>query len=300
MQFLYRLRCSNLSVWFSLWTFSFLIAYPAQAGAGLPLFPGLEADVAFWESVFSKYKPHHCIFHDRDDLSVIYGVAKLPEVSPDAQSRTAQRYLKVLRHSLAWLGDGGDPRNRLERMILQVTPMQRRTSTHFRVAQDRIRCQRGVDLTGSMQRSRPYLQMIKRILRQEGLPPDLAHLPHLESGYTSNARSTVGAVGLWQFMPATARQFGLHVSWRYDARLVPKASTQAAARYLRELYSKTGSWPLAITAYNYGPNGVMRAIKLYGRDYMNIRANHKTKLFGFASRNYYPSFLAVRNLAERS
>lgn len=287
----FSIICSVLMIW--CW------AEKAEAGVGLPLFPGLESDVTFWEGVFSKYKPHHCVFHDRDDLSVIYGVAKLPDASTAAQERLTQRYLKVLRNSLAWLGDGGEPRNRLERTILQVTPMLRRSPADFRLARDRVRCQRGVDLTASLQRSRSHMQMIKRILRQEGLPADLAHLPHLESGYTSNARSAAGAVGLWQFMPATARQYGLNVSWRYDARLAPQASTQAAARYLRELYSKTGSWPLAITAYNYGPNGVMRAIKLYGRDYMNIRINHKTKLFGFASRNYYPSFLAVRNIAER-
>jgi membrane-bound lytic murein transglycosylase D len=66
---------------------------------------------------------------------------------------------------------------------------------------------------------------------------------------------------------------------------------------LADFYNQTGSWPLAITAYNYGINGTMRAIKIYGNDYVTIRDKHRTSVFGFAARNYYPSFLAVRNVA---
>lgn len=276
-----------------------LAATKGRAEEGLPVYRGLEADVAFWERIFTKYTPSHCVFHDKEDLATIYGVAKLPAASQVAQSRLAKRYLSVLRGALDWLANGGAPRNKLERIIVQSTPPEQRVPAYFRAAQDRVRCQRGVDLMTSIERSRPHVRMVKRILRQKKLPPDLAHLPHLESGYHTRARSHVGAVGLWQFMPATARQYGLRVSRRHDARTVPQKATVAAATYLRDLYGRTGSWPLAITAYNYGPNGIMRAIKAYGRDYMRIRTNHKTKIFGFASRNYYPSFLAVRNIAEK-
>jgi membrane-bound lytic murein transglycosylase D len=67
---------------------------------------------------------------------------------------------------------------------------------------------------------------------------------------------------------------------------------------LKDFYSRTGSWPLAITAYNYGINGTIRAIREWGADYMSVRRNHRTTMFGFAARNYYPSFLAVRNVSS--
>jgi membrane-bound lytic murein transglycosylase D len=89
------------------------------------------------------------------------------------------------------------------------------------------------------------------------------------------------------------------VSRRKDQRTDPYKSTVTAATILKNLHKMTGSWPLAITAYNYGKNGMRRAIKKYGPDYMKIRKRHKTRIFGFAAKNYYPSFLAVRNIATK-
>ena len=253
-----RIRFVQLSL---LVPVALLVAGMGRADEILPTYPGLEADVAFWERIFTKYGPSHCVFHDREDLNTIYGVVKLPNASPPAQSRLAARYLGILRKALDWLAQGGLPRNKLERIILESTPLERRIPACFRAAQKQVRCQRGVDLKPSIERSRQHMAMVKRVLKQKRLPTDLAHLPHLESGYSTRARSSVGAVGLWQFMPATAREYGLRVSRRYDARTVPHDSTRAATNYLRDLYQRTGSWPLAITAYNYGPNGGLRAIK---------------------------------------
>ena len=295
----------------SRWTFAcviLLLQAPAavsltrQGGAAvsksLPMPEGLEADVHFWEKVFSKYSPEQCVFHDKDNLDVIYVVKKIPGFTAAAQSRNIRRYLGAIRASLKYLGDGGTPRNLLERRIVAVTPPEARTPTDFRVAMDNVRCQRGVDLEPSFERARRHVAMVRRVLVQLGLPGDLAHLPHLESGYHLGAYSRAGARGLWQLMPATARLQGLRVSRSVDQRLSAYKSTIAAAGLLKELYQMTRSWPLAITAYNYGPNGMARAIQQWGDDYMTIREKHRTRIFGFAARNYYPSFLAVRNLAE--
>ena len=108
-------------------------------------------------------------------------------------------------------------------------------------------------------------------------------------------------------LPTCCRSRGLHrpvatrakVHRRNDWRTDPHLSTDAATDHLASIYLRTRSWELAITAYNYGQNGVMRAIQKFGPDYMKIRTEHKTKIFGFAARNYYPSFLAVRNVAMR-
>ena len=88
------------------------------------------------------------------------------------------------------------------------------------------------------------------------------------------------------------------VNRRRDDRLNPHIATSVAARILKDNYRKTKSWPLAITGYNYGINGVVRAIKKHNsNEYDTIRRRHKTRIFGFAAKNFYPSFIAVRNLA---
>lgn len=274
-----------------------LFATASKAWAELPTPIGLERDVKFWEKIFSQYTPDQCVFHDKDDLSIIYVVKKLPGSTAKAQLRNGRRYLAAIRAGIKYLAAGGTPRNLLERRIVAVTPVDSRTPTYYRGAADNIRCQRGVDLNPSFLRSRQHLAMVKRILTQHGLPSDLAYLPHLESGYHVTARSRVGARGLWQLMPATARLMGLRVTRTADQRVNPYKATLAAANILKDLYSSTRSWPLAITAYNYGPNGMNRAIRQWGNDYMTVRQRHRTRIFGFASRNYYPSFLAVRNVA---
>lgn len=264
----------------------------------LPTPEGLAVDVAFWEKIFAKYSPDECVFHDKDNLTAVYAVKKLPTVTPAAQSRLIRHYLEVLRSAIGNLADGLEPQTPLERRIVDVTEPRLRYPAYFRYAMDNVRCQRGVDLGPSLARSRQHVKMVKKVLAENGLPTDLAYLPHLESGYDVSARSRVGARGLWQLMPATARGFGVVVSRLRDLRTDPLRATNAAAGMLRQFFAKTRSWPLAITAFNYGINGTVRAIKLYGNDYMAVRARHRTKLFGFAARNYYPSFLAVRNVAS--
>ena len=160
----------------------------------------------------------------------------------------------------------------------------------------RIRCQRGVatDFRQSLKQIKKYLPMIKKRMARLGLPHELSYLPHLESGFNVKAHSKVGARGLWQLMPGTARQF-IKVGRRRDDRLNPYLSTTTAARILKDNYRKTKNWPLAITAYNYGINGVVRAIRKYGtNDYDTIRRRHKTRIFGFAAKNFYPSFIACK------
>jgi membrane-bound lytic murein transglycosylase D len=266
-------------------------------GGALATPPGLEKDVRFWEKVFSRYKKDQCVFHDKDDLGIVYFVKRLPGATPKEQARAGIRYLNAIRGGMQWLASGGKPRNLVERRIYDVTPAELRTPDYFAQATDNVRCQRGVDLSDSLARSTRYVAMIKRQLAARHLPTDLAYLPHLESGFNVRAHSRAGARGLWQLMPATARLSGLRVSRTVDNRTDPARATMVATRILSDLYRNTGSWPLAITAYNYGPNGIRRAIKAHGPDYMRIRERHRTRIFGFAARNYFPSFLAVRNVA---
>jgi hypothetical protein len=114
-------------------------------------------------------------------------------------------------------------------------------------------------------RARRHLPLIKRVFKSHGIPPGLAYMALIESGFQTDPVSRAGAVGLWQFMPQTARDYGLKVAPGVDERLDPAKSTYAAARYLRNLYRRFKDWPLAVAAYNCGEGTVEALIRRTGR-----------------------------------
>ena len=125
------------------------------------------------------------------------------------------------------------------------------------------------------------------------MPPEIAALPHVESSFNPAAYSKVGAAGLWQFMPSTAKRF-MRVDGIVDERLDPYSATEAAANLMLYNYRLLGSWPLAVTAYNHGPGGLRRAQDELGTsDIAVIVKRYQGATFGFASRNFYVAFLAA-------
>lgn len=292
-----RLISAFIAIW--LGGSDLALAQGADVSSALQVPKGLEEDVRFWERVFTDIEPEECAFHDEWDLGIIYYVARVPRVKTTRTSAVLKNHVRRIRSALANLAKKGSPTSDFERRILRAIPEDKRHRGFYQEAKDQVRCQRGVEFEKSLARSRQYIPMIKRSLREKGLPEDLAYLPHLESGFDRFATSKAGAKGLWQFMPHTARAEGLVVRRKKDWRVDPRLSTDAATDHLAGIFLRTRSWELAITAYNYGLNGVMRAIQKFGGNYMKIRSEHKTSMFGFAARNYYPSFLAVRNVAMR-
>ena len=154
--------------------------------------------------------------------------------------RHARRVMKghknQIKAALRSLSLGRKPRTLLEKRISSNVPSELKSRRYFRKAINRIRCQRGVatEFRKSLQRSKEFLPMIKGKFRKLALPEDLAYLPHLESGFNNKAHSKVGARGLWQLMPGTARQF-MKVSRRRDDRINPYLATNVAARILKEI-----------------------------------------------------------------
>jgi len=147
-------------------------------------------------------------------------------------------------------------------------------------------------------RAEKWQSRIHDVFRRQGLPVELAALPHVESSYHPKARSGAGAAGVWQFMPGTARRY-LRVDDKVDERLDVYKSTEAAARLLQHNYAVLKSWPLALTAYNHGLGGVRRAVQRTGSDdFGEIVARYDGERFGFASRNFYAAFLAVVDVSR--
>lgn len=133
---------------------------------------------------------------------------------------------------------------------------------------------------------RPILQ---QILREEAVPPELAAVVLVESGGVPTALSPKGARGIWQFMPDTARRYGLTVGPQLDERLDIYKSTRAAAHYLRDLYAQFGNWPLVLAAYNVGEDTVQRAVERFAtRDFGLIS---RAGVLPFETRNYVPAVL---------
>jgi membrane-bound lytic murein transglycosylase D len=131
------------------------------------------------------------------------------------------------------------------------------------------------------------------ILRQEGVPVDVAALVLVESGGRTMAASPKGALGIWQFMPETARRYGLVTTPGLDERVDVVKSTRAAARYLRDLYTQFGAWDLAFAAYNSGEHTVERAMHHGNGDFESLSCSRQLPL---ETRNYVPAVLSAIHL----
>jgi len=143
-----------------------------------------------------------------------------------------------------------------------------------------------------LRRSGRYLPMMKRILREHGLPEDLVYLALIESGFNPNAYSWAHAAGPWQFISSTGKLYGLKTDWWLDERRDPEKSTRAAAKYLRDLYAEFASWPLALAAYNCGEGRVRRAIQKAGTtNFWKLSLPRQT-------RNFVPLFMAATVIAK--
>jgi len=261
----------------------------------------LEPNVRFWIDTYTKYPTTNGIIHDAADLSIVYGVIDLLPQDKVGARRVNQERIRVAkeqyRRILEELAENVGPVDAVKRRIADLFgPMAGPAA--FREAINNIRCQVGQQdrFERGLNRSGAYLQKIKAIFRSHGLPEDLCYLPHVESSFDVTAFSKAGAAGMWQFTRATGKKY-LTVNKFLDERRDPMRASEAAAKLLKHNYERLGNWPMAVTAYNHGTAGMLRAKEEMGT-YEAVFENYKGPLFKFASRNFYSEFLAARHVAK--
>jgi len=148
----------------------------------------------------------------------------------------------------------------------------------------------------ALSRGQPHLPHIREVFAEEGIPQDLAYVALVESAFKTSAYSRAKAKGVWQFISATGKRYGLDVDWWVDERSDPDKATRAAARYLKELYSLFGDWNLALAGYNAGEGKVLRAMKRYRTDdFWRLR---ETRGLRRETKNYVPLIHAAIVLAK--
>ncbi len=282
----------------SLWLLPALLPQPVRAAdAGILQPAELEPDVRFWMRVYSEVSTNEGYIHDQRRLSVVYQTLHFtPDLSPrerEAQVDAArEHYRQMLRHLASGAAPQDDDERRVQGLWADVTPQQLLQSA------DDVRFQLGQSdrFRAGLERAGIWEEHIAKSLAAQGLPAEIAVLPHVESSFQPQALSKAGAAGMWQFIRSTGRRF-LRIDKAVDERLDPYRETDAAAQLLAYNYRVLGSWPLAITAYNHGAEGMRRArVQLGTDDIVKIVRNYKSPSFGFASRNYYASFLAALRL----
>ena len=284
-----------------LFAWCLLVPAPSRAGERFPLYPCIRANVAFWEDIYSRYTTRQGVLHDSTDLGRVYTVVDLVDWQATDAARINNERIHAARERvsdiLTDLGDGKRPATRTEQHIASLFPPKRHTTFHK--ARENIRLQLGQKdrFYEGVVRSGKYLAQFKQHFVNQGLPPELAYLPHVESSFNPRAYSKAGAAGLWQFTRGTGREY-MTVGEAVDERLDPYVATRAAARLLKTNYAQLKNWPLAITAYNHGRTGMLRAVREKG-SYESIFRTYQQGSFQFASRNFYPEFLAAVRVAKR-
>jgi len=257
--------------------------------------PALDRDVNFWIRVYTEVGTNAGFMHDQYNLGVVYETLQF---NPDTSARQREhmveaaraRITAALRRIAAATGPLSPEDQHIKDMWGDAGTPQRLLG-----ATDDVRFQLGQSdrFREGLVRSGLWQAHIEETLANLGMPPELGVLPHVESSFNAAAYSKAGAAGLWQFMRSTGRRF-MRIDSAVDDRMDPFRATEAAAQLLGFNYRLLGTWPLALTAYNHGAEGMRRAKDQLGTDdIVKIVRDYHSPSFGFASRNYYVSFLAA-------
>lgn len=269
----------------------------------------LKDRVVFWMNVYGRFPSHVRIVHDRGDLSIIYGYIDLrpifrtygpTEVAMRKAANTEKKVLSELKakilEAVATASEGkrnlipSKERTALREIVSRAGALSKQDTLQL---VERIRTQTGQRdmFLAALQRARHLLPHIESVFKRNGLPAGLASIPFVESSFNSNALSKIGALGIWQFTPETAKEF-IHPE---EASLWadPLKQTQSAARLLRSYRSALPDWGTAITSYNSGIGRVRRLVEKHRAAGVVDLIKKPVEGLGFAGKNFYSEFLAA-------
>ena len=283
---------------------------PGDAAKIFPRPEILEPNVAFWTDMFSRYSEFQSVIHFEDAPEKIYTVLDFrddvvrlgPGGARALQSKTEKAVKRELDRHLRKVHELRNSPEKLSPLEQKVHALfaDGTDPNRYKKAIGQFRSQRGLreKTERALKVSGQYLPEMEAIFAAEGLPVLLTRLPLVESSFNVEAYSKVGAAGLWQFIPSSARIY-MRLDEAVDDRRDPWTSTRAAARHLKDDYAELKTWPLAVTAYNHGRGGLaagLRATK--GDDLDDLLKGWDGKRFGFASRNFYAEFLAAVDVEQ--
>jgi membrane-bound lytic murein transglycosylase D len=266
--------------------------------------------VSFWFDVYTKYDENDRVIHYADRPWIIFKVVNVAEIingkiprhrwmRNEKADKLVSMELRKIKAALASVSRKRNLKklNGYEQLVVDaLRPLGGKIQLLARRAAHSTRVQTGQKnfFEEGLRISGRYLPEMEQIFAKNKLPIELTRLPLVESSFNKLATSKDGAAGIWQFMGDTGRKF-MMITDNIDERRSPFKASEAAARLLKENHLILHhQWPLALTAYNHGPQGVRAAIKATGtRDLGTIAMKYRTRLFNFASANYYSSFLAA-------
>ena len=299
------MKCrSSVACFFAVIVASTAVAVAAGAqssdSALFPLPEILKDNVAFWKKVYTEISLKQGVLHDKDYPLVIFRTFDIDQCNRWASSRLIENQKRQVMTCIDHLQSQPDSTLTQEEKTIAQLYKDHAAPGALTGAKERVRFQLGQKerFKQGLERSTAYLDTIRAVFSQYGVPAQLAYLPHVESSFNYDAYSRVGAAGLWQFMRGTGRLF-LKINYLIDERRDPILATVAAARLLHQNFSELSAWPLAITAYNHGLNGMKHAVEITGsRDISVIIRNYQSPTFQFASKNFYSCFLAASDIAK--
>jgi membrane-bound lytic murein transglycosylase D len=265
--------------------------------------------VRFWVDIYAKYHTWESVISDVRYPQLVFAAVDTRDkpAAVAVEKRKITGLLSRLALSLPGIKSGKISRASIKPeslRVLEIFEKENLLSALPEIAGDpkRLRAQSGLRdaLEDSLFVSGKYLPRMEALFVRFHLPPEIAYLPFVESGFNKHAVSKVGASGIWQFMPYTGKLY-LRVDDVVDERNDPMRAAEAAARLMKQNFDVLGEWPLAITAYNHGTTGVAKAARETGsRQISEIIEKFENKTFGFASQNFYACFLAALHVVKNS
>lgn len=263
------------------------VRYPA------PLLPGMSAKVEKSTEITTKKAPLLAKDGSEEDA------ADTPEVTSEDRAAATEAGNSHFEEPTVVTADGEDeedieirPKKPKDGAISIPHEFNEKVAVwiHYFSQRDRERFQLFLD------RGEPYREAVENILEENKVPADLYYLGLIESGFNFRAKSRVKAVGVWQFMKPTGKMYGLEVDSYIDERRDPIRATEAAAKYLRDLYREFKSWHLAMAAYNAGPGRIRGTIRRAGTD--DFWELVRRKKLPSETMDYIPKYLAARYIGE--